>query len=111
MRLFKTPLLVLCAWITIASCRDEGGGSPIEPPVVPPPQSPAADPSRDAFVPTADPYNETATKVAYLPQNWSPAESLAFYFAPQGSQLIPYDWFLALEQPGASTTLFRDNQN
>ena len=70
-----------------------------------------ADPERNAFVPSKDPYGETATKVAYLPQNWSPSESLSFYYTPQGSQLIPYDWFLALEQPGASTTPFRDNQN
>src|SRR5262249_25675315 len=31
-------------------------------------------------------------------------------FTPQGAQLVPYEWFLALEQPG-STNLFRDNQN
>jgi hypothetical protein len=111
MRHFKTVLLVLCALITTTGCRDEERGKPIEVPNLPPPQTAAADLSRDAFVPTTDPYNETATKVAYLPQNWSPGESLAFYFTPQGSQLIPYAWFLALEQPGTSTTLFRDNQN
>ncbi len=67
-------------------------------------------PSRDAFVPTADPLGEPATKVVYLDQGWSPAVSLRFYFTSQGSQIIPYDWFLALEQPD-SATLFRDNQN
>jgi cytochrome c5 len=34
-----------------------------------------------------------------LGQNWSDSEAQAFYDAPQGSQLIPYDWFLHLEQP------------
>jgi hypothetical protein len=93
-----------------AGCGDQQGGTPIVPPPAPAATT-HADALRDAVVPSADPYDETAKKVEYLAQNWSPAESLAFYFTPQGSQLIPYDWFLALEQPGASTGLFRDNQN
>ena len=52
-------------------------------------------PSRDAFVATQDPLGEPVTKVVYLEQNWSPEESLRFYFTEQGSQIIPYDWFLA----------------
>ena len=111
MRKLLSIVLVLCAVITTSGCPDQGGGEPIKPPVIPPPTTKNADPLRNAFVPTADPYNETVTKVEYLPQNWNATESLTFYFTPQGSQLIPYDWFLALEQPGASTTLFRDNQN
>ena len=66
--------------------------------------------SRDAYVATSDPLGETVEKVVYLEQGWSPSESLRFYFTSQGSQLIPYDWFLALEQAD-SQTLFRDNQN
>ena len=46
----------------------------------------------------------------YLNQNWSPEESTRFYFTAQGSQIIPYEWFLALEQP-ALTTPLRDSQN
>ena len=57
-----------------------------------------------------DPLGEPVTNVVYLEQNWSPGQSLQFYFTAQGSQIIPYDWFLALEQAD-STTLFRDNQN
>jgi len=67
-------------------------------------------PTRDAFVATQDPFGEPVTNVVYLGQNWSPAQSVQFYFTPQGSQILPYDWFLALEQPD-STTPFRDNQN
>ena len=67
-------------------------------------------PSRDAYVAKSDPLGESVDKVVYLDQGWSPSESLRFYFTPQGSQLIPYDWFLALEQAD-SQTLFRDNQN
>jgi cytochrome c peroxidase len=68
------------------------------------------DPTRNAWVTTQDPLGEPVTNVVYLKQNWSPEESVRFYFTPQGSQLIPYDWFLALEQAG-STTPFHDNQN
>ncbi|MGA8349926.1 MAG: di-heme-cytochrome C peroxidase [Isosphaeraceae bacterium] len=57
-----------------------------------------------------DPLGEPVDKVVYLDQGWSPAVSLKFYFTSQGSQIIPYDWFLALEQAD-SQTLFRDNQN
>src|SRR5262249_12283480 len=36
--------------------------------------------------------------VESLEQNWSDAESNWFYNVPQGSRLLPYDWFLHLEQ-------------
>jgi hypothetical protein len=70
----------------------------------------APGPSRDAVVAKDDPLGETVDKVVYLDQGWSPDESLRFYFTSQGSQIIPYDWFLALEQAD-SQTLFRDNHN
>ncbi|MCI0535918.1 MAG: hypothetical protein L0Z50_11900, partial [Verrucomicrobiales bacterium] len=33
----------------------------------------------------------------YLEQGWTAEERQRFYYTTQGSQLIPYDWFLALE--------------
>ena len=66
--------------------------------------------TRNAFVATQDPLGESVTKVVYLQQNWTPGESTRFYFMPQGSQIIPYNWFLALQQVD-STTPFLDNQN
>lgn len=39
-----------------------------------------------------------ADEVVLLDQGWTPDERLQFYFTTQGSQLIPYSWFLALEQ-------------
>jgi hypothetical protein len=45
-------------------------------------------------------------KPAYLSQGWSGTDRTMFYMTSQGSQLLPYDWFLALEQPN-SETLFR----
>lgn len=45
-----------------------------------------------------------------LGQGWSNDERLDFYNTSQGSQLIPYSWFLALEQSG-NEILFRDADN
>ncbi len=69
-----------------------------------------ADPARNAYIATDDPLGEPVAKVVYLKQNWSPAQSLKFYFSPQGSRIIPYDWFLALEQADTQTP-FRDTKN
>ncbi len=38
--------------------------------------------------------------VVYLNQNWSPAQRQSFYHIHQGTEVMPYKWFLALEQPG-----------
>jgi hypothetical protein len=70
----------------------------------------AVDASRNAFVAAQGPLGEPVTSVVYLEQNWSPQESVQFYFTSQGSQIVPYGWFLALEQPN-SAIAFRDNQN
>jgi cytochrome c5 len=71
------------------------------------------------------PHNETTTTTAAsdtatttraaapavpvrLDQGWSEQDAQKFYHTPQGSQLIPYTWFLALEVE-TGETLFRDN--
>jgi uncharacterized protein (TIGR03437 family) len=41
-----------------------------------------------------------AETLTYIEQGWRPAERQWYYNTTQGSQLIPYYWFLALEQPG-----------
>ncbi len=46
----------------------------------------------------------------FLSQNWTDGEAEAFYNANQGSRIMPYDWFLHLEQAD-SETLFRDTSN
>lgn len=51
-----------------------------------------------------------ATSVITLHQNWTDVEARGFYNMPQGSRLIPYDWFLNLEQPD-SVTLFRETDH
>ncbi len=37
--------------------------------------------------------------VQFANQNWTPAQRTWFYHSPQGTELLPYTWFLALEQP------------
>jgi hypothetical protein len=49
-------------------------------------------------------------EVTYLDQGWSKEMREQFYFAAQGSQLIPLDWFFALEQ-GDSTELFSSRRS
>ena len=68
------------------------------------------DPGRGAALVERDVFGDSFTKVAYLDQNWKPEDSLWFYTTTQGSNLLPYDFFMALEQAGA-TSLFRANDN
>lgn len=45
----------------------------------------------------------------YFSQGWSSAERQWFYTTTQGSQLLRYDWFLALERPDSQTLFLDDN--
>ena len=38
--------------------------------------------------------------VKFLKQNWSDAQRQRFYHTNQGTEIMPYKWFMALEQPG-----------
>ncbi|GAA5508036.1 catalase family protein [Novipirellula caenicola] len=51
-----------------------------------------------------------SAQTTYLDQGWSDEQRHEFYFTPQGSQLIPYQWFLALEQVDSDVP-FRDAAN
>lgn len=57
-----------------------------------------ADPTRDALLLDNDIIDAPAQRVAYFDQGWTPAESMNFYTRTQGSRLLPYSWFIALEQ-------------
>ncbi len=46
----------------------------------------------------------------FLDQGWDSEQREEFYFTPQGSQLIPFEWFLQLEQAGSDKP-FRDDGN
>lgn len=66
------------------------------------------DSHRGAMATHNDPIDQNNTTPLYLNQGWEESESLWFYNASQGSNLIPYDFFMVLEQK-TSPTLFRDN--
>ncbi len=57
-----------------------------------------------------DRFGDHVERIEYLDQGWSPADSLWFYFVTQGSDLLPYDFFMVLEQKGTQA-LFRSSQN
>src|SRR5258708_6298954 len=63
----------------------------------------AAPPPRNLVVPAE-------IEVHTLVQKWTDAEANWFYNVAQGSKLVPYRWFLSLEQPD-SAKLFRDNDH
>ena len=50
----------------------------------------------------------STTSIVYLQQNWNPSRSEEFYFTSQGSQILPYDWFLKLETATDQTLLSAD---
>jgi len=68
------------------------------------------DDNRSAIPEPNDHFGDSATKIVYADQNWDPADSLWFYNTSQGSNMIPYDIFIHLEQSG-STQLFRSDEN
>ena len=65
---------------------------------------------RGAATVPPDQFGDQFSTVRYLWQGWKPADSMWFYTTTQGSDLLPYDFFMALEKPGTSE-LFRSNEN
>jgi uncharacterized protein (DUF2235 family) len=60
----------------------------------------------------AVPKIERPSEVAWLSQNWTEDQRRQYYHTAQGSELLPYAWFLALEQPRFTITggpPFREN--
>ena len=51
-----------------------------------------------AIVSPNDYFNDRADTIIYTDQNWNSAESLWFYNTSQGSDILPYDIFVHLEQ-------------
>lgn len=68
------------------------------------------DPNRGAAINGIDKFGSQITQTRYLDQGWSAADSLWFYNTTQGSNLLPYSFFLVLEQSGSSA-LFRSDEN
>ena len=57
-----------------------------------------SDPGRGSATVSADVFGDQFKQVTYLDQGWAPSDSLWFYTTTQGSDLLPYDFFIALEQ-------------
>ena len=68
------------------------------------------DPDRGATTVTKDSFGDSFTKVRYLDQGWDASQSLWFYNTTQGSDLLPYDFFIVLEKAGTTEPL-RGNEN
>jgi hypothetical protein len=65
---------------------------------------------RGAAAVQQDRFGDQFSSIMYLQQNWKPADSMWFYNITQGSDLLPYDFFMALEKPGTSEP-FRSDEN
>ncbi|TQV79503.1 ribonuclease E [Exilibacterium tricleocarpae] len=68
------------------------------------------DPDRGAIAIDNGAFGESYQTPVYLEQGWKPEQSLWFYNTTQGSALLPYDLFIALEQKD-SDALFRSALN
>ena len=68
------------------------------------------DAERGATLVAHDLFGDSYRSVRYLPQGWTANKSLWFYNTTQGSDLIPYDFFMSLEKPG-TVELLRSNEN
>ena len=44
-------------------------------------------------------YQKPPEQLVRVEQGWTDDQRLRFHHTPQGTRLIPYDWFMALEQP------------
>jgi hypothetical protein len=53
-----------------------------------------SDPDRGAIMSGTDKFGDRFSQVTYLAQGWSASDSLWFYNTSQGSNLLPYSFFL-----------------
>ena len=87
-------MFAVCLAVTVlvsAGCRTHGG-------------------STGQIISTGEPVPYAPPNTVNLEQGWTEAQQQEFWFTSQGSQVVPYDWFLALEQAD-SQELIRSNAN
>ncbi len=65
---------------------------------------------RGAVAVAEDYFGDSSKEIVYLEQNWDATDSLWFYNTTQGSNMMPYDIFLHLEQ-ATSQESFRAEDN
>jgi mono/diheme cytochrome c family protein len=61
---------------------------------------------RGVAIDRKDPFGNGYSSVRFLEQGWSEGESAWYYTVNQGSDLLPYDFFLSLESAGSQKLLF-----
>ncbi|MEK6749553.1 MAG: di-heme-cytochrome C peroxidase [Pseudomonadota bacterium] len=69
-----------------------------------------SDPTRGAIAMEDGAFGENFSTPVYLDQGWSASDSMWFYNTTQGSDLIPYDFFMVLEEENSQQPL-RSNKN
>src|SRR3954454_16124985 len=52
--------------------------------------------------------SQPVTEVVTLDQGWDADTRESFHFTAQGSQIVPYDWFLVLEQASGARRFVSD---
>ncbi len=62
-------------------------------------------PERAGIAPVKDTWGDHASRLVYLDQGWGVPETLWYYFADQGSALMPYTLLVKLEQPESESRL------
>ncbi len=67
-------------------------------------------PTQTGEMPTTAPTKPSTDKIIYLDQGLDDDTRLEFYFLSQGSQLLPYTWFIALENTN-NQQLFTSDQH
>lgn len=89
---------------TLAACRSTERDTS---PPLPPPIASVVElvDERGGLALAQEGWGDGATKIVYLDQGWGPLETMWFYFADQGSVLMPYDMLVHLEQPGSEAPL------
>jgi|CXWL01.1.fsa_nt_gi cytochrome c553 len=92
----KKLWLLACSVVLFLGCSDDNKPSSVTPP------------NKDNA--TFGNYRNEISNGVTLSQGWNEEEMLDFYNTSQGSRLMPYDWFLALEQ-ASNSDLFRGNKN
>lgn len=70
---------------------------------------PETDPERSGATVSQDPFGDNYASIRYLEQGWKAEDSNWFYNTTQGSDLMPYDFFMVLEKEDG--VLFRSNEN
>jgi len=55
-----------------------------------------------------DPPHPSVREVKYLDQSWTDDDRIEFYYVGQGSQLVPYSWFISLERAESDELLRSD---